>query len=81
MLCDTATGQCKCVCAVNVVGQRCDRCQKGRYMFPKCQACECNERADECNDVTGRCTGCRFNSDGDNCERFVTSVAATFPGT
>jgi methyl-accepting chemotaxis protein len=64
--CDQTTGQCSCV--ANAHGRQCDECQRGYFGFPTCRRCECNGRADECDDL-GRCTSCRDFTGGMHCER------------
>lgn len=51
------------------------KCQPGYYkdgsspFLGLCVACECNGLSDECEDRTGRCLNCRYNTAGDRCER------------
>uniref|UniRef100_A0A3Q2V7I8 Si:ch211-241e1.3 n=1 Tax=Haplochromis burtoni TaxID=8153 RepID=A0A3Q2V7I8_HAPBU len=51
------------------------KCQPGYYkdgsspFLALCVACECNGLSDECEDRTGRCLNCRYNTAGDRCER------------
>ncbi|KAK3103280.1 hypothetical protein FSP39_018141 [Pinctada imbricata] len=65
--CDAVTGQCQCI--NNVASRTCERCADGYYGFPQCRPCNCNGNADVCEDLTGRCIGCRDNTAGDYCER------------
>ncbi|KAJ8301303.1 hypothetical protein KUTeg_020290 [Tegillarca granosa] len=64
--CDPRSGQCLCI--NNVAGRACDRCESGNWGFPQCRPCECNGNADVCEDLTGRCIGCRDFTGGDHCE-------------
>uniref|UniRef100_A0A3Q4H9B5 Si:ch211-241e1.3 n=1 Tax=Neolamprologus brichardi TaxID=32507 RepID=A0A3Q4H9B5_NEOBR len=51
------------------------KCQPGYYRDGSspfqglCVPCECNGLSDECEDRTGRCLNCRYNTAGDRCER------------
>lgn len=51
------------------------KCQPGYYrdgsspFLGLCVPCECNGLSDECEDRTGRCLNCRYNTAGDRCER------------
>ncbi|KAL5014853.1 hypothetical protein ScPMuIL_009123 [Solemya velum] len=64
--CDVHSGQCLCI--QQVTGRICDECEAGSWGFPRCRACECNGHADICNNLDGRCIGCRDNTTGDSCE-------------
>ncbi|XP_006996789.1 multiple epidermal growth factor-like domains protein 9 [Peromyscus maniculatus bairdii] len=59
-----------CQCRVGVTGSMCDRCQDGHYGFNKtgCLPCQCNNRSDSCDVITGACLNCQENSKGDHCE-------------
>ncbi|ESO12687.1 hypothetical protein HELRODRAFT_62664, partial [Helobdella robusta] len=65
-VCDQRTGQCPC--NTNSFGLKCSSCQRGFWGFPNCRKCSCNGRADECDQVTGKCIGCRSNSGGPYCD-------------
>ncbi|XP_051043996.1 multiple epidermal growth factor-like domains protein 9 isoform X2 [Phodopus roborovskii] len=59
-----------CLCKEGVTGSMCDRCQDGHYGFNKtgCLPCQCNNRSDSCDVLTGACLNCQENSKGDHCE-------------
>uniref|UniRef100_A0AAX7W413 Laminin subunit alpha 3 n=1 Tax=Astatotilapia calliptera TaxID=8154 RepID=A0AAX7W413_ASTCA len=65
----------KCSCPSQYTGDSCEKCQPGYYkdgsspFLALCVACECNGLSDECEDRTGRCLNCRYNTAGDRCER------------
>lgn len=65
--CEVTTGQ--CLCLPNVFGRQCDECQQGFWGFPNCRRCQCNGRADACDNVSGQCLYCRDNTGGHHCER------------
>ena len=56
---------------------RCDKCAINYYGNPlerggSCKKCECNGNTDtndpnSCNQLTGKCQNCLFNTHGDNC--------------
>nr|CDS33438.1 laminin subunit beta 1 [Hymenolepis microstoma] len=64
--CDPITSQCPC--RPGIEGRKCDICGSGYWNFPYCQRCECNGKADECDQVTGGCIDCRDNTGGARCE-------------
>ncbi|VUZ45681.1 unnamed protein product [Hymenolepis diminuta] len=64
--CDSLTSQCPC--RPGIEGRKCDICGSGYWNFPYCQRCECNGKADECDQVTGACIDCRDNTGGARCE-------------
>ncbi|XP_008332400.1 laminin subunit alpha-3 isoform X3 [Cynoglossus semilaevis] len=77
---DTGTGSPgnnveQCACPPQYSGDSCEKCAPGFYRdgsglyLGLCVPCECNGRADECEDRTGRCLNCQFNTAGDKCER------------
>ncbi|XP_023853748.1 laminin subunit alpha-3 [Salvelinus sp. IW2-2015] len=35
----------------------------------QCVPCNCNSLSNECDEQTGRCLNCQYNTDGDRCER------------
>ncbi|XP_041488388.1 multiple epidermal growth factor-like domains protein 9 [Microtus oregoni] len=59
-----------CQCRAGVTGSLCDRCKDGHYGFNKtgCLPCQCNNRSDSCDVLTGACLNCQENSKGDHCE-------------
>ncbi|XP_075800929.1 multiple epidermal growth factor-like domains protein 9 [Microtus pennsylvanicus] len=59
-----------CQCRAGVTGSLCDRCEDGHYGFNKtgCLPCQCNNRSDSCDVLTGACLNCQENSKGDHCE-------------
>ncbi|CAI5641142.1 unnamed protein product [Oreochromis niloticus] len=65
----------KCSCPSQYTGDSCEKCQPGYYrdgsspFLGLCVPCECNGLSDECEDRTGRCLNCRYNTAGDRCER------------
>ncbi|XP_006786518.1 laminin subunit alpha-3-like isoform X2 [Neolamprologus brichardi] len=65
----------KCSCPSQYTGDSCEKCQPGYYRDGSspfqglCVPCECNGLSDECEDRTGRCLNCRYNTAGDRCER------------
>lgn len=68
-----------CNCQEGYVGYRCDQCAINYYGNPterggSCKMCQCNNNTDiydpeSCDQETGICKKCRFNTDGDNCEK------------
>ena len=65
-------------CPEGTSGSQCDVCIIGYYGNPKnnqsCQKCNCSNNNDltvpgNCHRVTGRCSNCLNNTDGDNCEK------------
>ncbi|XP_036376163.1 laminin subunit alpha-3-like [Megalops cyprinoides] len=44
------------------------RQRRGLYLS-QCAPCRCNGLSDECEDGTGRCLNCGYNTAGDHCER------------
>lgn len=59
-----------CQCKVGVTGSMCDQCQDGHYGFGKtgCLPCQCNNRSDSCDVLTGACLNCQENTKGEHCE-------------
>jgi len=68
-----------CRCPANYTGSSCEKCAEG-YGRPhplvgiylgQCWSCRslCNERSDQCDRDTGKCSNCQGNSEGDRCER------------
>ncbi|VDD82162.1 unnamed protein product [Mesocestoides corti] len=64
--CDPISSQCPC--RPGIEGRKCDICGSGHWNFPYCQPCECNGKAEECDQVTGACIDCRDNTGGPRCE-------------
>ncbi|KAH9285907.1 Laminin subunit beta-1 [Echinococcus granulosus] len=64
--CNSLTSQCSC--RPGIEGRKCDICGSGHWNFPYCQPCECNGKAEECDQVTGACIDCRDNTGGPRCE-------------
>ncbi|CAN9502837.1 unnamed protein product [Ophioblennius macclurei] len=61
-----------CSCPPQYNGDSCERCSAGYYRetsLGSCVRCQCNGLADECEDLTGKCLGCQFNTAGNQCER------------
>lgn len=68
-----------CQCETGYVGYRCEQCAINYYGNPterggSCQMCQCNNNTDiydpeSCDRETGQCKKCRFNTDGDSCEK------------
>nr|XP_046263462.1 laminin subunit alpha-3-like isoform X2 [Scatophagus argus] len=64
-----------CSCPPQHTGDSCEKCSPGYYRdgsgpyLGRCVPCECNGLADECEERTGRCLNCRYNTAGDRCER------------
>ncbi|VDM31523.1 unnamed protein product [Hydatigera taeniaeformis] len=67
--CDPLTSQCPC--RPGIKGRKCDICGSGYWNFPFCQPCECNGKAEECDQLTGACINCRDNTGGPRCESCV----------
>ena len=66
--CDIETGQCECYVKVAQV-KLCDKCKLNFWNFPSCKPCHCNKFADFCNQTTGECIDCKFNTYGHDCEK------------
>ncbi|CAF0857038.1 unnamed protein product [Brachionus calyciflorus] len=68
-----------CNCQEGYVGPRCDKCAVHYWGNPlvkggTCTKCECNGNVDvndpnSCDQATGQCKNCLYNTDGDNCEK------------
>nr|XP_054596449.1 laminin subunit alpha-3 isoform X2 [Nothobranchius furzeri] len=64
-----------CSCPLQYTGDSCERCAPGFYRdrnrpyLGSCVPCECNGLAYECEDWTGKCLNCQYNTAGDRCER------------
>ncbi|XP_028282768.1 laminin subunit alpha-3-like isoform X2 [Parambassis ranga] len=63
-----------CSCPSQYTGDSCEKCAPGYYRdgsgpyLGRCVRCECNGLAVECEDRTGRCLNCQYNTAGDRCE-------------
>ncbi|KAM6948734.1 laminin subunit alpha-3-like [Aplochiton taeniatus] len=65
-----------CACPPHYTGNSCQRCAPGYYreasgffFLGRCVACDCNGLTDQCEERTGKCQNCKYNTDGDSCER------------
>uniref|UniRef100_A0A671YSI5 Laminin subunit alpha 3 n=1 Tax=Sparus aurata TaxID=8175 RepID=A0A671YSI5_SPAAU len=64
-----------CSCPPQYTGDSCEKCAPGFYrdnsgpFLGGCVPCECNGLSAECEDGTGRCLNCKYNTAGDRCER------------
>ncbi|XP_036940486.1 laminin subunit alpha-3-like isoform X2 [Acanthopagrus latus] len=64
-----------CSCPPQYTGDSCEKCAPGFYrdnsgpFLGRCVPCECNGLSAECEDRTGRCLNCKYNTAGDRCER------------
>jgi laminin, beta 1 len=66
-----------CACDEGYEGASCNRCSVNYYGNPteiggSCQKCQCNGNINDndrtsCDEVTGKCSGCLFNTAGDFC--------------
>ncbi|XP_075877558.1 laminin subunit alpha-3-like isoform X2 [Nelusetta ayraudi] len=65
----------RCSCPPQYTGDSCEKCAPGYYRDAsalytgQCVPCQCNGLADECDEKTGRCQNCQYNTAGDRCER------------
>ncbi|KAI3381409.1 hypothetical protein SNEBB_000855 [Seison nebaliae] len=69
----------KCLCMEGYQGKNCEACANGYYGDPmvdgdSCNKCECNDNLDlnepyACDDRTGECLICGYNTDGEKCDR------------
>uniref|UniRef100_A0AAR2LWX9 Laminin, beta 1b n=1 Tax=Pygocentrus nattereri TaxID=42514 RepID=A0AAR2LWX9_PYGNA len=74
---DPASNQIICHCKQGYTGPRCDQCAPGFYGNPEqaggeCRPCECNgnivaEDPGSCDQHTGQCLKCLYNTDGLSC--------------
>ncbi|XP_068196189.1 laminin subunit alpha-3-like isoform X2 [Antennarius striatus] len=66
-----------CSCPPQYTGDSCEKCAPGYYrdgqgpFLGRCVPCECGGLADECEENSGRCLNCKFNTAGDRCERCI----------
>ncbi|KAG8014177.1 Laminin subunit alpha-3 [Nibea albiflora] len=64
-----------CSCPPQYTGDSCEKCSPGYYrdgsgpFLGRCVPCQCNGLAHECEEKTGRCLNCQYNTAGDRCER------------
>ncbi|XP_028968222.1 laminin subunit alpha [Galendromus occidentalis] len=64
----------QCNCPTGYTGLSCEHCAKGFYrQGSACTKCECNEHAQECDLLTGKCINCEHNTEGDHCEKCIDS--------
>ncbi|KAK8404590.1 hypothetical protein O3P69_007682 [Scylla paramamosain] len=76
---DPRTKDVVCECAEGYAGSRCDVCADNYFGDPEvpggqCQSCDCNNNIDisrpgNCDERTGECQRCLFNTFGFHCER------------
>uniref|UniRef100_A0A4W5KYG2 Laminin subunit alpha 3 n=1 Tax=Hucho hucho TaxID=62062 RepID=A0A4W5KYG2_9TELE len=65
----------ECACSPLYRGDSCQKCARGYYRdgsgpyLGRCVPCFCNGLSNECDDRTGRCLNCQYNTAGDRCER------------
>ncbi|OTF72873.1 hypothetical protein BLA29_013869, partial [Euroglyphus maynei] len=68
-VCDAETGQCKC--QSNYGGLNCNKCNKGFYNYPRCDACLCmpeGSTEEKCDPITGECH-CREGYEKGSCDK------------
>ncbi|XP_066575649.1 laminin subunit alpha-3 isoform X1 [Amia ocellicauda] len=64
-----------CACPPEDRGDSCQKCAPGYYRdrngpyLGRCVQCLCNGLSTECEDGTGKCLNCQYNTAGDKCER------------
>ncbi|KFW82196.1 Laminin subunit alpha-3, partial [Phalacrocorax carbo] len=64
-----------CSCPPEYAGDSCQECGLGFYREKKgifsghCVPCNCNGNSNRCQDGTGKCINCLYNSAGEKCER------------
>uniref|UniRef100_UPI00398F0407 laminin subunit gamma-1-like n=1 Tax=Pristiophorus japonicus TaxID=55135 RepID=UPI00398F0407 len=65
-------------CPANTMGKQCEMCEAGYFGNPRagrsCQPCTCNSNVDSnsvgnCDQWTGECRDCLYNTAGHHCER------------
>ncbi|KAM3930337.1 laminin subunit alpha-4 [Leptodactylus fuscus] len=80
LTCSLKRGSVRCICKENFAGPKCERCAPGYYGNPllrggTCRKCDCSGNSDpnlifqDCNEVTGQCNSCLYNTTGSHCER------------
>uniref|UniRef100_T1IRE1 Laminin subunit beta-1 n=1 Tax=Strigamia maritima TaxID=126957 RepID=T1IRE1_STRMM len=68
--CNRITGQCPCL--PNVIGQKCDECERNHWKLASgegCEACDCDaygSHSDQCNEYDGQCE-CKPGYGGRRC--------------
>ncbi|XP_078656812.1 uncharacterized protein LOC144902977 isoform X4 [Branchiostoma floridae x Branchiostoma belcheri] len=66
-------GQVKCNCTQGHEGEHCESCGEFYWGDPvsgsACTECDCSGNSDQCDNVTGDCTGCQHNTTGSKCDR------------
>ncbi|KAK2184225.1 hypothetical protein NP493_276g02060 [Ridgeia piscesae] len=65
----TQKGLIQCHCIRHTRGVRCDGCEQGYYHSNNgtCVSCDCNGNSNMCDDHTGMCQACKFNTTGAQC--------------
>ncbi|KAM6135085.1 LOW QUALITY PROTEIN: laminin subunit alpha-3 [Pterocles gutturalis] len=64
-----------CSCPPEYAGDSCQECGLGFYRENKglftgrCVPCNCNGNSNRCQDGTGKCLNCQYNTAGEKCER------------
>ncbi|XP_066537073.1 laminin subunit alpha-3 [Hoplias malabaricus] len=60
-----------CSCPPQYTGDSCQRCVPGFYKdySGRCMPCACNGLSEDCDESTGICRKCQYNTAGDHCER------------
>ncbi|KFO11861.1 Laminin subunit alpha-3, partial [Balearica regulorum gibbericeps] len=64
-----------CSCPPEYAGDSCQECGLGYYRENKgvfnghCVPCNCNGNSNRCQDGTGKCINCQYNTAGEKCER------------
>ncbi|XP_075350602.1 laminin subunit alpha-3 [Mycteria americana] len=64
-----------CSCPPEYTGDSCQECGLGFYRENKglftghCLPCNCNGNSNRCQDGTGKCINCQYNTAGEKCER------------
>ncbi|CAJ0569653.1 unnamed protein product, partial [Mesorhabditis spiculigera] len=65
----------QCSCPAGYVGTSCEDCAPGYartgggLYLGRCEKCECNGHAGQCDKEYGFCVDCQHNTEGDRCER------------
>ncbi|NXT80726.1 LAMA3 protein, partial [Zapornia atra] len=64
-----------CSCPPEYAGDSCQECGLGFYreneglFTERCVPCNCNGNSNRCQDGTGKCINCQYNTAGEKCER------------